>query len=613
MLSLSGVREIGYNPIENYGIIGNFQTVALVGLDGSIDFMCFPNFDSPSVFAALLDSKKGGYFKITSTSRDVRCKQLYITNTNVLLTRFLSASGVGEILDCMPISNKENHEAIIRMVQSVRGENQFILCCAPKFNYGRSDHQVLKSEDGVIFISNGPDKQAFRLVIDVPYEIKNGAAFSKFKLRAGESKIFAFEEINYETKNSSLKRHNLSKETIEQTEFFWKSWINRSTYKGRWREMVDRSALLLKLLTSATYGSIIAAPTFGLPESIGGARNWDYRYTWIRDASFSLHALIQLGLIEEASAFMGWLENRCHECDAEGSLQVMYGIDGRRELPESTLSHFEGYMRSTPVRVGNGAADQLQLDIYGELMGSVYLYNQSGASISNQLWSSLTKMIQWVVNNWKKPDESIWEVRGGRKEFFYSRMMCWVAMDRAIRLSMERSFPAPIGDWLKVRDEIYQNIYANFWSKKQNTFVQYKKGETLDAATLMAPLVNFISPTDPQWLSTLAALEKELVSDSLVYRYNTTTAASDGLVGNEGTFSMCSFWYAEVLARSGRLDEAQFYFEKMLTYANHLGLYSEELGPKGEFLGNFPQAFTHLALIKAACTIDNLLNQKEKK
>ncbi len=612
MSSLFDVQDIGYNPIENYGVIGNLQTVALVGLDGSIDFMCFPHFDSPSVFAALLDRKKGGYFKIATTSQDVKHKQLYLPNTNILLTRFLSESGVSEIVDCMPISDKKHHESIIRMVQSIRGENQFSLCCAPRFNYGQSDHRVEKRENGVVFISNGPDKQAFRLVIDVPYEIRDGAVHAEFKLLAGESKIIAFEEINYEKRDSTFAHHPLEKETVQQTANFWKNWVGGSTYKGRWRETVDRSALMLKLLTSATYGSIIAAPTFGLPESIGGVRNWDYRFTWIRDASFTLHALIQLGFSEEASAFMRWIEERCQGCDAEGSLQIMYGIDGRSQLTETTLPHFEGYMRSSPVRIGNDAVGQLQLDIYGELMDSVYLYNQLGAPISNHLWSDLTKMIQWVTKNWKKPDESIWEVRGGRKEFFYSRMMCWVAVDRAIRLSMERSLPAPLEDWLKVRDAIYQDIYANFWSKKQKAFVQYKNGETLDAATLMAPLVNFISPTDPQWLSTLAAIEKELVSDSLVYRYNTKNAASDGLMGNEGTFSMCSFWYAEVLARSGRLDDAEFYFEKMLTYANHLGLYSEELGPRGEFLGNFPQAFTHLALIKAAHTIDNLLNQRAK-
>jgi GH15 family glucan-1,4-alpha-glucosidase len=401
---------------------------------------------------------------------------------------------------------------------------------------------------------------------------------------------------------------DLTRQLFEETVSYWRRWLGRSRYTGRWREMVHRSALTLKLLTYEPTGAIVAAPTASLPELLGGERNWDYRYTWIRDAAFSLYALLRLGFTEEAEAFSGWLGDRFDDGKQHraGPLQIMYGIDGRSDLTEEVLEHFEGYRGSAPVRIGNDAADQLQLDIYGELIDSVYLFNKYGRPIYHEAWEALQRIVEWVCDNWDQPDEGIWEVRGGQHNFVYSRLMSWVAIERAIRMARQRGLPADLVKWLGARDAVYRQIMERGWHEKRQAFVQHYDAEYLDASVLLMPLVKFIAPTDPKWLSTLDAISNELVADSLVYRYN-TGASPDGLVGEEGTFSICSFWYVEALARAGRLDEARLAFEKMLTYANHLGLYSEEIGPTGEQLGNFPQAFTHLALISAAFNLDRQL------
>jgi GH15 family glucan-1,4-alpha-glucosidase len=602
---------MAYQPIEDYGIIGDLHSVALVGKNGSIDFMCFPYFDSPTIFAAILDDKKGGRFALAPVEKNPNLKQIYLSDSNILLTRFLFKDAVAEISDFMPVGKGKHAHDLVRRVKSVRGDIKFRMVCQPRFDYGRCDHKVEKHENDILFIPDNEKLSALRLRGKVPLKIENGAAIAEFKLHSGEKTSFILEEAK-PGKESPSSASTYESEFFKSTLNFWRDWIGKSRYQGRWRDMVNRSALILKLLTFKPSGSIVAAPTFGLPEEMGGQRNWDYRYTWIRDASFTLYALIRLGYTRETAEFMNWIKARCDELEPDGSLQVMYGLDGRHNLPEEILSNFEGYKKSAPVRIGNGAAKQLQLDIYGELMDSVYLFDKYGDPISYDFWKNLVRLLDWVCQNWNQPDEGIWEVRGGKHEFLYSRSMCWVALDRGIRLAQKRSFPAPIDKWLKNRNNIYEDIFRNFWNENRKAFMQHKGANALDASNLLLPLVRFISPVDPRWLSTLKTIEKNLVYDSLVYRYQIGNESIDGLLGEEGTFNMCTFWYVECLSRSGDLEKARFFFEKMLGYANHLGIYSEELGRCTEHLGNFPQAFTHLGLISAAYEIDRRLTMKQK-
>ena len=611
-----------YTPIEDYGVIGDLHTVALVANNGSIDWFCYPRFDSPSVFAAVLDDAKGGRFVIGPDVDNVTCRQLYLPDTNILITRFMTEEGVSEVMDFMPLgpADEHYHGRLIRIAKVVRGAMSLKLQCTPAFDYGRAEHTVDIRDNRAVFQSDGlacmlkVSQSGHRTVVSVRPD-GNGGVVASGTLRENSVLAAVFQGVDDRGIDCDCPDVEGCLELLEDTERYWHQWLRQSRYSGRWREMVDRSALVLKLLCYEPSGAIVAAPTCSLPEDIGGVRNWDYRYTWIRDASFSLYGLMRLGFTYEAGRFMGWLKERCGDLKADGSLQIMYGIRGEKEIPESILDHWEGYRQSAPVRIGNAAADQLQLDIYGEMMDSVYLFNKYGAPIDSELWTNLSRLMEWVCDHWEQPDEGIWEVRGGRQHFVYSKLMCWVALDRGVRLAEKRSFPANRERWLRNRDAIYQRIMAEGFNRERNAFVQAFGSDTLDASNLLMPLVFFVSPTDPKMLSTLEAIncpphEHGLVSDSLVYRYD-VAQTDDGLAGDEGTFSMCTFWLVEALTRAGRLPNARFIFEKMLSYANHLGLYSEETGPRGEALGNFPQAFTHLGLISAAFNLDRKLGSKD--
>jgi GH15 family glucan-1,4-alpha-glucosidase len=602
-----------FQSIENYAVIGNMKSVALVGKEGSIDFFCYPNFDSPSIFAALLDPDKGGYFCIRPLLDGKNTKQLYLPDTNVILTRFLADNGLAEVTDFMPVSDDEESNQIIRIVTVVRGEVEFQMECFPRFDYARATHALRFDDEGraAIFEPQQETQTSMLLQSNIALAAADAGGekpgvLSKFTLKAGESAFFILERFDPEKKLVPLESREVE-ECLQGTTDYWRTWLKKSKYRGRWREMVDRSALVLKLLTSQKYGSLIAAPTFGLPESMGGDRNWDYRYTWLRDSAFTLYAFMRLGFTEESDRFREWLRQRFNYEAEEGPLQVLYAVDGRQQVPEEELPHLRGYRDSKPVRIGNAAYCQLQLDIYGEMFDAIYLSNKYGTAISHQGWVAMKNVLNWLAKNWDKPDEGIWEVRGGRRHFLHSRLMCWVAFDRAIRLGAKRSLAGPFGWMEEARDAITEDIYNNFWDEELGAFVQYKGSKTLDAAVLLMPLVRFCSATDHQFLSTLDAIERELTVDTLVYRYRNEISL-EGLTGEEGGFSACTFWYIECLARAHRVDKARLLFEKMLGYANHVGLYSEEQSPSGTFLGNFPQALTHLAFISAATYLDRAIS-----
>jgi GH15 family glucan-1,4-alpha-glucosidase len=595
-----------FQPIENYGVIGNMRSIALVGMHGSIDFLCYPNFDSPSVFAALLDDKKGGHFQIEPQLTNARIRQLYLPDTNILLTRFLAEEGVVELADFMPIEDdSERPNEILRRVSVIRGNVHFRMCCQPRFNYAMTTHRTEVVDRCAVFSPTDHCSPVMALYSTAQLVQLEQDVVANFRLQAGETATFALGGLRGQGQPPEME---FVGERFQQTARFWRTWIAKSKYKGRWREMVHRSALMLKLLISREHGSLIAAPTFSLPESIGGVRNWDYRFTWLRDSTFTLYALIRLGFVSEAEEFMDWLKGRLGDDAQRGPLQVMYGIDGKQKLDERTLPHLNGYENSRPVRIGNAAYQQLQLDIYGEMMDSIYLANKYGDPISYAGWRDVQRILDWLGKNWRRPDEGIWEVRGDAKEFLHSRVMCWVAFDRALRLAQKRSLSGPLDTWQRTRDEIRNDIFTKFWNDELQTFVQAKGASDLDASALLMPMMRFISPVDPMWLSTLRAIEKKLIEDTLVRRYEVERTHVDGLPGGEGSFTACSFWYVECLARAGELEKAQLLFEKLLGYANHLGLYSEELGSNGQHLGNFPQAFTHLALISAATYLDRALS-----
>jgi GH15 family glucan-1,4-alpha-glucosidase len=611
---------MSYQPIENYGIIGNMRTVALVGMNGSIDWYCYPHFDSPSIFGALLDDRKGGRFQISPIGNGVRYKQFYWPSTNILITRFLLAEGIAELEDFMAVGLPPDspwHHHLFRRVRCVRGRVQMLLTCQPACDYGRKAHEVLLQPNGALFGSSG-----LTLCLSTPLPLKHGeqgSVTAEFLLEEGMSETFLFRShAGEDALMPCAPQQEEAEELFQRTVKFWQGWLSASTYRGRWREQVQRSALALKLLTFEPTGAIVAAPTTSLPEVLGGARNWDYRYTWLRDAAFTVYGFLRIGFREEAAAFISWLENHASKhTNSRAPLPAMFTILGDSEIPEQTLDHWEGYRGSRPVRTGNAAASQLQLDLYGELFDAFYLYNKYVSPISYDMWVRLRNRLDWICEHGQNPDSGIWEMRNREEHFVYSKVMNWVALDRGIRLSEKRAFPANHARWICERDRIYEEVMARGWNEKRRAFTQFYGSDDLDASLLIMPLVFFLAPNDPRMLNTISAImhnprEGGLLSDSLVYRYPPESRI-DGLPGEEGTFNMCSFWLVEALTRAGqvvpeRLDQARLLFERMLGYANHLGLYSEQTGPQGEALGNFPQAFTHLALISAAFNLDRMLS-----
>ncbi|MHC8406517.1 glycoside hydrolase family 15 protein [Pseudomonas sp. TMB3-21] len=591
------------SAIAAHGIIGDMRSAALVNDKGSVDFFCWPEFDSPSIFCSLLDTPEAGIFQLAPDLPDARREQIYLPDTNVLQTRWLSAHAVVEVTDLLPIGDSEDDlPVLMRKVRVVSGRATFNMRCAVRLDYARADTRTRADAEDVVFEAAG--QPSLRLKSDQKLSVDANSAVAQFSLSQDQIAQFLLGGID-----DPRFQEGAAALCMERTLKFWRDWSGQSNYRGRWREMVNRSALALKLLTSRKHGAILAAATFGLPETPGGERNWDYRYTWIRDASFTVYAFMRLGFVQEANDYMRWLRGRVSDCQGKPvKLNILYAVDGRQKLPETELSHFAGHGGATPVRIGNGAYDQVQLDIFGELMDAVYLVNKYGDAISHEGWKHAVEVVDEVCRTWEQKDVGIWEMRGEQHHFLHSRLMCWVALDRAIRLASKRSLPAPFARWDETRQAIYADIWENFWDEERGHFVQHIGGTALDGSMLLMPLVRFVSAKDPRWLSTLAAIEKTLVRDGMVYRYRNEDAGIDGLAGTEGAFAACSFWYVECLARAGQVEKAHLEFEQLLRYANPLGLYAEELDSHARHLGNTPQALTHLALISAASFLDRKLS-----
>lgn len=608
-------RTAGDAPdIAAHGIIGDLRSAALVSTDGTIDWFCPERFDRPSVFASILDEERGGAWRLAPTGEVTRTQQYYLPDTAVLVTRFLTPDGVIEVQDFMPVlqaHDPHHQQRLVRRVAAVRGRVPIATAIEVRHDYGANAAEPVAVEDGALIPDGHVD---LMLTSTHPLSIDEGVVRSEVTLEDGEVALFVLEVVP-KGEDPEPCAVDDTERLLDLTSAYWRGWLATSSYAGRWRSTIERSAITLKLMCHEPTGGVIASPTTSLPEEIGGGRNWDYRYVWVRDAAFTLYGLLRLGFTDEAGAFTAWLSKRIGEADADhptyeklGPLRVLYDLDGKVPTEEHELDHLSGHRGSRPVRVGNAAVEQLQLDIYGELIDSIYLFDKYGSGISHDGWTDLVTVLDWIIGNWDRDDHGMWEIREHPRPHTSSRLMCWVAVERMIRVARKRGLPGDIAAWGKVRDEIYERIMSASWNTELQSFTQTEGGDVLDAGLLLMPLVKFTAPGDPRFLSTLAAVEEHLVTDSLVFRYDPgADGSSDGLDGAEGTFSMCSFWYVEALTRAGRHDEARLAFEKMLTYGNHLGLYAEQVGLTGEQLGNFPQAFTHLSLISAATNLDRAL------
>ncbi|KAK3310431.1 Six-hairpin glycosidase-like protein [Chaetomium strumarium] len=660
---------VGYLPIENYGLIGNMRTCALVGMDGSVDFMCWPEFDSPSVFCRLLDKDKGGYFSIHPAAHlSCTTKQQYLPSSNILQTRYIHEDGVVDVVDFFPRPKnakvvfkgpkqsafremtsvqEELKQWLVRRVECIRGCMQMDVEIFPAFEYATEPHTTtILQEQGIphstqsktVTFHSKTTKLQLDVSIDKGEDDHDSCPTVRFKTvkkpgMLGDGvvanvSICEGQAVSFVIRND-VPNHvtaNITSTVLDtqqhDTQTYWYNWISRSRYKGRWREVVSRSLMILKLMTYEPTGAIIAAPTFSIPEDIGGVRpwasNWDYRFSWVRDASFTIYILLRLGFTEEADAYMNFISERFQRSRvADGGLPIMFTIRGETDIPERELTHLDGYRGSKPVRIGNGAAFHQQFDIYGELMDAIYLYNKYGKPIHWDLWCAVREMLDYVLTIMHQPDMSIWEVRNNKQNFTYSKIMLWVAFDRGLRLAEKRNFPCPNrARWLEARDGLYEEIMEKGYNKEMKCFIQsYENNTMLDSSILIAPLVFFIAPNDPRFVNTMDRImlppEKGgLTSTGLVYRYN-TELSEDGVGGREGAFSMCTFWLVEAMTRASvyepkYLVRAINLFENMLSFSNHLMMFSEEISRSGEQLGNTPQAFSHLALISAAFNLDRV-------
>ena len=595
-------------PLEDHAVVGNMRTLAMITDRGTVDWMCWPRFDSGSVFGSLLDDD-GGSWTLHPVEAVESTRQSYLSATNVLVTRFHTTSALVEIEDWMTVHGDDRH--LIRSVRCHRGSVTMTSTVDARPDYGRARARLEHIADGCVTVSSDDIDLALTLSGSVGWEIDHeqglGVAETQFTISAGES-------VHLALGDSAIGVQDCD-EAYTDTTRFWHAWSSASTYTGRWREAVERSALALKLLTHEPTGGIIAAGTTSLPESIGGERNWDYRYVWMRDAGFVMYAFIELGYLAEADAFTAWLVARLEDCDdREGSkgppLSPLYDLDGKRDLDEVELGHWSGWRDSRPVRIGNDASGQFQLDIFGELIDGLYLADKHGNGLSIGTWRHICTIIDWLDRHWQEPDDGMWESRNGAQRHTSSLLMAWVAVERAIRMSNHRGRPAPLERWMTMRDDMHTTLVDRGWNGDLGAFTQTLDGDTVDASILLAPLVKFISPDDPLWRSTLGVVADRLAHGPLVDRYDTDTT-NDGLEGGEGSMTICSFWHVEALARSGAVTDARILFDRLLSYASPAGLFSEQIGPDGRQIGNTPQAFTHLALISAAVCLDELLDEAE--
>jgi len=587
-----------YKRIEDYGLIGNLATCVLIGRDGSIDWCCFPHMESPSVFAAILDVEKGGHFTIKPRESSLG-QQTYVDRTNVLQTTFETPSGVIIITDFMPLTGHPDpqHQAILRKVACLQGSVDLEIEFKPRFDYARAVPSVEPALEGVV--APWQDHVLF-LQSPYPLEVYGGEARGTFTINEDESHWFS---LRYGDRDPLSPAECES--FLDTTTEFWSEWAHdcqrdRCIFRGPWHDHVVRSGLVLKLLTHPQTGAIAAAPTTSLPEVIGGVRNWDYRFAWIRDASFTVQGLYNLGHVEEARQYFQWLSGLCREFgDHENHLhiQVMYGLHGELDLEERELDHLSGYRGSAPVRIGNAAAQQIQLDVYGELINAVYETRGYGEETSQGDWQFIRKIANTARETWDTEDSGIWEVRGGPRHFTYSKLMCWVALDRSIRMAETVGFDAPLEEWKRTAAAIRRAILERGFSQTLNSFVQALDSEVLDATSLLIPVLGLLPPDDPRVRGTIEATLDHLTVDGLVYRYT----GDDGLPGKEGAFVLCTFWLVDALVLSGQLGKAEELLLGILEHASPLGLFAEEIDPEsGDQLGNYPQAFSHVGLMSSA-------------